>query len=320
MSENTTKIGLGLAALGRPEYINIRENESIDKSETAFKHNTLKVLDEAYTLGVRYFDTAPSYGKGEAFLQEWNATRKNKDVVLGTKWGYTYVANWELGYNGKHEIKEHSLAKLLEQWEVSKSLLPNLRFYQVHSATFESGILENEAVLNQLHHIKKATRLKMGISASGENQKDIIAAALKIKIENESLFDSFQVTYNIFEQSTFSILKTILDEGKAVIIKEALANGRVFQNEKFQHYSETYKVLEHLAKKYDVGIDAIALRFVMDNLQPTYVLSGASNTKQLQENLKANTFTLANSELKTLKSLAVSAENYWQERSALSWN
>jgi aryl-alcohol dehydrogenase-like predicted oxidoreductase len=320
MSKNTTKIGLGLAALGRPEYINIRENESIDKSETAFKHNTLKVLDEAYTLGVRYFDTAPSYGKGEAFLQEWNATRKNKDVVLGTKWGYTYVANWELGYNGKHEIKEHSLAKLLEQWEVSKNLLPNLRFYQVHSATFESGILENEAVLNQLHHIKKATGLKMGISASGENQKDIIAAALKIKIENESLFDSFQVTYNIFEQSTFSILKTILDEGKAVIIKEALANGRVFQNEKFQHYSETYKVLEHLAKKYDVGIDAIALRFVMDNLQPTYVLSGASNTKQLQENLKANTFTLANSELKTLKSLAVSAENYWQERSALSWN
>jgi hypothetical protein len=29
--------------------------------------------------------------------------------------GYTYVANWELGFSGTHEVKEHSLDKLLEQ-------------------------------------------------------------------------------------------------------------------------------------------------------------------------------------------------------------
>ncbi|WJJ97468.1 aldo/keto reductase [Algibacter luteus] len=320
MGKNITKLGLGLAALGRPEYINIREDESIDKSEKAFKQNTFSVLDEAYQLDVRYFDTAPSYGKGEAFLQEWIDTRKHQDVILGTKWGYTYVANWELGYEGKHEIKEHSLNKLLEQWEVSKKLLPNLKYYQVHSATFDSGILENEEVLNQLHFIKKQTGLKIGITTSGANQKDIIEAALKIQIENGPLFDSFQVTYNIFEQSTFSILKTILNTGRSVIIKEALANGRIFQNEKFQHYSETYRILDQLSKKYGVGADAIALRFVMDNLQPTFVLSGASNLNQLQENLKAKSFHLTNPELSILESMVVSPDNYWQERSALSWN
>ena len=320
MSANTTKIGLGLAALGRPEYINIREDESIDKSKTAFKQNTLTVLDKAYALGVRYFDTAPSYGKGEAFLQEWKDFRNHKDAVLGTKWGYTYVANWELGYNGKHEIKEHSLAKLLEQWEVSKKLLPNLKYYQVHSATFESGILENDAVLTQLHKIKRATDLKMGITTSGANQKEIIEAASKIKIDNTALFDSFQVTYNVFEQDTFEILQSLLSQKKIVIIKEALANGRVFQNEKFQHYSEAYKILEQLSKKYNVGVDAIALRFVMDNLQPTYMLSGASNAKQLKENLKANSFKLLENELSVLKDLRVSSEFYWEERSALSWN
>lgn len=320
MSANTTKIGLGLAALGRPEYINIREDESIDKSKTAFKQNTLSVLDEAYALGVRYFDTAPSYGKGEAFLQEWKDFRNHKDTVLGTKWGYTYVANWELGYDGKHEIKEHSLAKLLEQWEVSKNLLPNLKYYQVHSATFESGILENDPVLSKLHEIKKATDLKIGITTSGANQKEIIEAASKIKIENTPLFDSFQVTYNVFEQDTFEILQSLLSQKKIVIIKEALANGRVFQNEKFRHYSDTYKTLEQLAKKYNVGVDAIALRFVMDDLQPTYVLSGASNTNQLKENLKATTFKLSNNELSLLKTSNVSSELYWEERSALLWN
>jgi aryl-alcohol dehydrogenase-like predicted oxidoreductase len=320
MNDNTTKIGLGLAALGRPEYINIREVKSIDKSKAAFKQNTLTVLDEAYALGVRYFDTAPSYGKGEAFLQEWKDFRNHEDAVLGTKWGYTYVANWELGYNGKHEIKEHSLAKLLEQWEVSKKLLPNLKYYQVHSATFESGILENNAVLRKLHSIKKETGLKIGITTSGTQQKDTIVAASKIKIETELLFDSFQVTYNILEQDTFGVLQSLLATGKTVIIKEALANGRVFQNEKFQHYSKLYDVLNTLSKKYNVGVDAVALRYVIDSLQPTYVLSGASNTKQLKENLKANTFTLSGKELSVLNALNVSPDSYWRERSALSWN
>ena len=309
-----------MAALGRPEYINIRDEDAIDKSEVAFKQNTFSVLDEAYKMGVRYFDTAPSYGKGEAFLQEWHIKTNHPDVSLGTKWGYTYVANWELGFKGQHEVKEHSIEKLVEQWQVSKQMLPKLKFYQVHSATFESGILENQAVLNHLFAIKKETGMQIGISTSGANQKEVIAAALKVQIEGESLFDSFQVTYNLFEQSTFSILKEAIQQGKKVIIKEALANGRVFQNENLLHYQSSFKILEQLSEKYKVGIDAIALRFVMESLQPTYVLSGASNTKQLNENLKALDFNFTQQELEFFKNLKVSSEKYWKERSLLNWN
>ena len=104
-----TKIGLGLAALGRPDYINIRQNSNIDKSKTAFKRNAFEVMDCAYKNGIRYFDTAPSYGLGEQFLLDWKNIRQYKDLLLTTKWGYTYVANWKLGFKGKHEIKEHTL-------------------------------------------------------------------------------------------------------------------------------------------------------------------------------------------------------------------
>lgn len=315
-----TKIGLGLAALGRPEYINIRNHADIDKSEKAFQKNTFSVLDEAYKLGVRYFDTAPSYGKGEAFLQEWNNTRIHSDVILGTKWGYTYVANWELGYAGKHEIKEHSVEKLQEQWDVSKKMLPKLKYYQVHSATFESGILENQEVLNQLYHIKRETGLQIGITTSGPNQKEVINAALKVKVNDAFLFDSFQVTYNVFEQTTFSILKDVLKQGKTVIIKEALANGRIFNNENFPQYDRAYGLLRKLAKKYKVGVDAIALRFIIDNLRPTYVLSGASNKSQLTQNLKALNFSFTDEELELCKALQKSSTIYWEERSMLDWN
>jgi aryl-alcohol dehydrogenase-like predicted oxidoreductase len=315
-----TKIGLGLAALGRPEYINIRDESTHDKSKDAFRENTFSVLDFAYKNGIRYFDTAPSYGKGEEFLTNWNSKYQHEHVSLSTKWGYTYVANWELGFSGAHEVKEHSLDKLTEQWQVSKKLHRQLKIYQVHSATFESGILENKEVLKRLYEIKKETGLQIGITTSGTNQSEIIEAALKIKVEKEDLFDSFQVTYNIFEQSTQAILKHLLQLGKTVIIKEALANARIFKNEKFSHYKKLYMVIGSLAKKYRVGTDAIALRFIMDNLEPTYLLSGASSIEQLEQNIKAYSFKLDKEELKVLNSFKTDSHKYWKERNELSWN
>lgn len=313
-----TKIGIGLAALGRPEYINIRENKSIDKSEKAFRENAFKVLDFAYESGVRYFDTAPSYGKGERYLIDWKTERKHSDIILSTKWGYTYVANWELGYKGKHEVKEHSLDKLLEQWEVSQLLLPELKIYQIHSATLESGVLQNEAVLNQLHQIKKQTNVQIGISSSGDNQKEIILEALNVKVENEYLFDSFQVTYNILEQSSLEVLNTLKSKNKTIIIKEALANGRIFNQEN----KAVYSLLDTLSKKYNVGIDAIAIRFVIESIEPDFVLSGASNTKQLEQNLKALNKDLSFTavELNQLKLLRRNPKSYWDERSRLTWD
>jgi aryl-alcohol dehydrogenase-like predicted oxidoreductase len=315
-----TKIGLGLAALGRPEYINIREVNTLDKSQEAFMENAFSVLNFAYKHGIRYFDTAPSYGKGEEFLTNWNSKYQYKDVSLSTKWGYTYVANWELDFSGAHEVKEHSLDKLREQWQVSKELQPALKIYQVHSATFESAILKNSEVLKELFEIKKQTGVQIGITTSGTQQSEIIEAALKVKIENEDLFDSYQVTYNIFEQSSHAILKHLLQLNKTVIIKEALANGRIFKNEKFSHYQKLYQVLDSLAKKYQVGTDAIALRYVMDNLEPTYLLSGASSKEQVEQNIKAYSFKLEKEEIQVLNSFKTDSQKYWKERNELSWD
>jgi aryl-alcohol dehydrogenase-like predicted oxidoreductase len=307
-----TKLGLGLAAIGRPEYINIRDNHNIDKSYENFEQNAYEILDFAYEKGIRYFDTAPSYGKGELFLKNWNNNSLYNNVILSTKWGYTYVANWQLGYSGKHEIKEHSLEKLNEQWKSSKELLPNLKIYQIHSATLESGVLENEDVLQKLYFLKKEHRIQIGLSSSGVNQSEIIEKALEIKVNNDYLFDSFQVTFNLLEQSAFSILNRAKKLGKTLIIKEGLANGRIFFN--------TSETLKSLSIKYNVGFDALSLRFIMDYLQPTYLLSGASSKKQLIENFKVLDFKLDDNEINQLKKLQIDSKVYWEERSNLSWD
>ncbi|WP_186756524.1 aldo/keto reductase [Echinicola salinicaeni] len=315
-----TKIGLGLASLGRPEYINIRPDQNIDKSAEAFQRKTMEVLDEAYEQGIRYFDTAPSYGRGEEFLLDWYQSRKNEGLVLGTKWGYTYKANWELGYNGPHEVKEHSLSKLREQWGYSKQLLPALEIYQIHSATFESGVLANKDVHNELMAIKKDYGLKIGLTSSGKAQSEILEAAMGIEVDGEELFDSFQVTFNLFEQSALPVIKKAKNKGKLLIIKEGMANGRVFPNKDYQHYQEHYHLLSVLSEEYKVGVDALALRFCMDLVEPQYVLSGAGNVGQLKENLKANEFELSRNDLEKLKSMAIDVSAYWNERSKLEWN
>ncbi len=311
-------IGLGTAAIGRPLYINIKGSVSegeFDKAE--FSRKGKSVLTAAYNNGVRHFDTAPGYGMAEQILLEWIAEFQPKDIKISTKWGYTYVANFDPTAT-VHEVKEHSLSKLNEQWEVSKQFLPYLNIYQIHSATLDSGVLTNEAVLARLYELKKEYKINIGLSTSGDNQNEIIEKAIAIEVNNEPLFDSFQVTYNVFDQNLLKLSNTL--KGKKVIIKEALANGRVFPNEKFPNYKSTYHLLEALAVKYKVGVDAVALRFCVDTLKPFSVLSGASVINQLVSNLDVSKFELSLKDIDELKSLAVSPKAYWEERKALDWN
>lgn len=314
-----TKIGLGLAALGRPDYINIRENIPKDKSVSAYRENTFNVLDEAYRLGLRHFDVAASYGYGERFLLDWLKANDPSDVTVSTKWGYTYVANWNIGYTGKHEVKEHSLKKLNEQWQLSQQFMPWLNLYQIHSATLESGVLDNTEVHRRLFELKRKYDFKIGISTSGTNQSKIIEKAESIVVEGLSLIDTYQVTYNVLEQSARKTLQNLKLNNKTIIIKEALANGRVFPWYKKSRYTEILDVLKEQAKAFNVGIDAVAMRFVIDSVEPDMVLSGASNCQQLQSNMDCLKFQLPLKMLNKLYELNIDSKTYWTERSQLNW-
>ena len=312
-------LGLGMAAIGRPHYINIRTNTVAKSDVNELKANGFKVLDTAYNLGIRYFDTAPGYGLAEALLIDWLADKKDTSIQVGTKWGYTYTANFDKNAM-VHEVKEHSISKLKEQWQVSKKLLPFLTTYQIHSATLETGVLENAEVLNQLAYLKREHRINIGISTTGNNQVEVIKKALEISVDGKSLFDTFQSTYNILDQSVLSVSNALKQEGKKLIIKEALANGRIFRNKSFPAYHNLYDILESLSSKYGVGVDAIALRFCQETIPESMVLSGASTVHQLQENLKANTIVLNEEDVVLLKSFGVKPVAYWNERKQLEWN
>lgn len=312
-------IGLGTAAIGRPIYINIRhERPRMDLSLAAFRKNGIMLLDDAYDNGIRFFDASPGYGLAESLLMEWLQQKNDPDIIVATKWGYSYVADFNL--NAKvHEIKEHSLGKLNEQWEFSRKLLPNLKIYLIHSATLDTGVLDNKAVLQRLHQIKKEYNIIIGLTTTGVNQVEVLKKAVNIEIENELLFSSFQSTFNIMEQSILPLKDVLLDTSRQLVIKESLANGRLIPNISFKEHNGLYNYITKLAGKYNVGADAIAIRFCIDSFPDAVSLSGASSVNQLQSNLAATTFKLQEEELELLGSFKVDPVPYWGERKRLSW-
>ena len=242
-------IGLGTAAIGRPQYINIKESQE-ELTFDEFKAQGVAVLDRAYQLGLRYFDTAPGYGMAEGLLLDWLKNRKYTDVEIGTKWGYTYVADFKKDAT-VHEIKNHSLGKLNEQWEVSQQFGNALKMYQIHSAGFDTEVLIDTDVHSRLSEIKEKSGTLIGLTTSGAEQVKTIEKALTIEVEGEALFDAFQVTYNMLDQSLLVIIDELKAKGKTIVIKEALANGRVFPNANYSHYNDLYDALKRLSENQE---------------------------------------------------------------------
>src|SRR6478735_7548159 len=210
------RIGLGLAALGRPGYLNLGHGADLgtDRSVDALRTRSFAVLDAAYAAGVRYLDAARSYGRGEEFLGAWLRDRDPRDVVVGSKWGYVYTADWQVDADPP-EVKHHDVETFRRQLEETRANLGDrLALYQIHSATPDSGVLENDAVLNAMVE----TGLALGVSVSGTAQAETIDKAVSLGI-----FSAVQATWNLYERAAEEALAR---SGLKVIVKEALANGR----------------------------------------------------------------------------------------------
>jgi aryl-alcohol dehydrogenase-like predicted oxidoreductase len=191
------RIGLGLAAVGRPGYINLGRAEDLPHSRTAqaLRERSHELLDQAYAAGVRYFDVARSYGRADA-----------------------------------------------------------------------------------------------------------IRAALEIEVDGTPLFRSVQATWNLLEPSAGPALAEAHASGRAVIVKEAMANGRLAYH-----------------PDLGAGADAVALAAALHQPWATIVLSGAATSAQLASNLRAATLTLSPADLDSLATLAEPGRRYWQTRAALPW-
>ncbi|MQY14065.1 hypothetical protein SRB5_42260 [Streptomyces sp. RB5] len=306
-------IGFGLAAVGRPGYLDLDRDLPGQRTVEQLRQRTHELLDAAYFQGVRYFDTARSYGRGEEFLAEWLTARPEvQDVVVGSKWGYTYVADWAVDAE-THEVKDHGAAALARQWAESSELLgPRLDLYQIHSLTPDSPALTDTGVHAALGRLA-ADGMTIGFSTSGPAQADTIRRALAVEVDGRPLFRTVQCTYNVLEPSAGEALAEAHDAGLAVIVKEALANGRLAG-------PAAPAALTAIAGECGAEPDAVALAFVLRRPWADVVLSGAASVAQLHTNLAAAAVDLDDGQFDRLTELVEQPEPYWRHRAGLPWH
>ncbi|MEU9880043.1 aldo/keto reductase [Streptomyces phaeochromogenes] len=311
----TCHIGLGLAAVGRPGYINLGRDHDLgeDRSVETLRTRTHELLDAAYAQGVRYFDAARSYGRSEEFLAGWLNTRSDiGDVVVGSKWGYTYTADWRTDAEA-HEIKDHSLATYERQRAESAELLGDrLDLYQIHSVTPDSPALTDKELHARLAEAA-AQGLTVGFSTSGPAQADAIRTALAVTVDGEPLFRTVQATYNVLETSAGPALAEAHDAGLTVIVKEGMANGRLAD----PHAPDAVRAI---AEEAGLGSDAVALALVLRQPWAGVVLSGAATAVQLSSNLHAAVVDLDDEQQTRLDALTEEPLAYWERRGQLPWH
>lgn len=314
MGPMTAELGLGTAALGRPEYLNLGHGHSLGGVQDVDRLRTHaeEVLEAAWASGVRHLDAARSYGAGEEFLGGWLAAHpgRREQARVGSKWGYTYVAGFVRGAR-THETKDHALETFERQWPETLAALggpPDL--YLVHSLTSDSPALGDPDLLGALRRLA-GTGVRVGLSTSGPDQADVVRAALSLP---GSPFTTVQSTWNLLEPSVGDALAEVHDAGWSVVVKEAVANGRLSP----AAGSEVPAGLAVVADALGVGVDAVALAAAMARPWADVVLSGASTVAQLRANLAARDVVDEVARV-DLSALAEAPAAYWRTRSALTW-
>jgi len=304
------RTAMGLAALGRPAYINLgRDALPTERTVEAMRSATFDVLDEAYAAGVRRVDAARSYGRAEEFLAAWLADRGHEDVVVSSKWGYAYVGDWRMDAS-VHEVKEHSLSRFRQQWAETKATVGVPALYQVHSLTADSPLFDDVALQEALAELAD-TGVRVGFSTSGPAQADTIRKAFDLTVDGAPVFTAVQSTWNVLESSAGLALAEAHEAGALVQLKETLANGRLVV--------EQPREVADIARAHGVAADAVALAAAYAESWADVVLLGPSGTGQLAANLAATEVRLTDDELETLAELRENPRDYWARRSQLVW-
>ena len=156
--------------------------------------------------------------------------------------------------------------------------------------------------------IANILRCLSDLSTSGPEQGKTVERAIET-----GGFDTVQATWNVLEPSTGPALAAAHEAGMGVIVKEAVANGRLTSRGAIPE-------LDEVARRLGATADAVALAAVLAEPWVDVVLSGAATREHLVSNLAAWGLPWDDEAAAALAGLAEEPGNYWQERSDMQWN
>ena len=219
-------------------------------------------------------------------------------------------------------MKDHSLATFTRQLAESIERLDGyLSLYQIHSVTADGRTLDDNALIDAIAGLRERG-IRAGLTVSGAAQDIAIRKSIEVRRDSERVFDSVQATWNLFERGAESALSDAHSAGMKVVIKEALANGRLTH----ENHDDDALLTPRLSQMRKIAEDRGT---TIENARPlgSAVASLGHFCIERRCNRCADRIdrrrecTSYNAELDDqLRNFSISSRDYWRARANFSWN
>lgn len=238
------ELGLGIIGLGklwghRPD-------------EVPSEADAIALLEFAFNLGIRYFDSAPSYGIAEErlgkFLRSLNASQR-KSLRIATKFG----EHWNPITN--EPFVDHSFDALRRSLDRSLEHLGEIDLLQLHKTTAE--VLQSNDLVRAWDYAAS-----VGIEILGASVSDLESARMTIA---ESRFRCLQLPLNRDNARFSGAVRDAATRGMWVATNRPFAMGAMLYGDQPVPREE-------------------AFRFVLGHNFTGVVLTGTKSKQHLQEN------------------------------------
>ena len=241
------EFGLGLIGIGK--------SWGFANAVVPNERQALALLERAFALGVRYFDTAPSYGVSEERLGRYLAALtpgERSQIRIATKFG----EHWDAAKG--EPFVDHSFDALRRSLDGSVARLGRIDFLQLHKTTPQA--LGSSDLARAWEYA--AT---LGITAIGASVSDLASA--EIAIANPA-YRILQFPYNVAQTSFGDVLERAAARGMKVAINRPFGMGRMLY--------ENREVTK-----------AGAFAFILEKRFQGVILSGTKSPDHLEENWHA---------------------------------
>lgn len=173
------------------------------------------ILDAVIALDATLIDTAPAYGLSEERIGRHLSARRG-EFVLSTKVGETFVEAAPGMFESRHDFTPLAIGRSVEA-SVERLRGP-VELLFVHADARDGALARDRSVVDALE-AAKARGLARAIGFSGKSA-DGARAAL-------GWADAVMVEYHLDDRSAEGVIAEAAQRGVGVLVKKALASGRL---------------------------------------------------------------------------------------------
>lgn len=270
-------------------------------------------VKKAIELGVNYFDVAPVYGLGHAEIILGKSIKgvDREKILIGSKCGLV----WDDNNNVKNDLTEKSLMKEIDD-TLRRLQTEYIDIYQIHWPDPNTPIGETMEALMKIKNIGKVKHIgvcnfsvdstkeamKYGEIDSQQNLYNMIDrnsdhyhfVPLDYRTEDEVLPFCRENEQAFFPYSPLlqGLLTGRFKETGNFSKNDVRKDNPQLKGDKLIRNLNIVNELQKLAKEIGKPMNELALNWLIKNDAVTSIIAGASNAKQVEENIKATEWEL----------------------------